>query len=111
MTVVSENLALSTSTSSRSGKLKAIYSPLWLCFLLAILLRVWIIVHTHGVMAGGENEGGVQTENIFLGGDPVHYFCQPLIGILGDFFAAVIFLFFRPPGSAVCLAADSLNLI
>jgi hypothetical protein len=54
MTVVSENLAPSTTASSWSGKLKVLHSPLWLCFLLAILSRVWLIVHTHGVMAGDE---------------------------------------------------------
>src|SRR5260370_10002956 len=100
MTVVSENLALSTSTSSRSGKLKAIYSPLWLCFLLAILLRVWIIVHTHGVMAGGEVEGGVQDEGIFGGGFPIFYFCPPYIGSAEGLLPALFFLFSLPASLA-----------
>src|SRR5258707_14344897 len=68
MTVVSENLAPSTTASSWSGKLKVLYSPLWLCFLLAILSRVWLIVHTHGVMAGGGVVVGLQSGAVFAGG-------------------------------------------
>ncbi len=96
MTVVSENLAPSTTASSRSGKLKALYSPLWLCFLLAILARVWIIVHTHGVMAGDEMEVGLQAEHILRGELPVYYFGQPYMGSLEAYLAAFIFLFTGP---------------
>src|SRR5260221_12554685 len=81
MTVVSENLAPSTTASSWSGKLKVLYSPLWLCFLLAILSRVWLIVHTHGVMAGGGRVGGLQARPMFRGGGPLYYFAPTLMGV------------------------------
>src|SRR5260221_14634505 len=97
MIEVSGNLAFSTTTSSRFGKLKAIYSPLWLCFLLAILSRVWIIVHTYGVMAGGGLEGGVQTGDIFWGGVPLYFFCPPHFWRLGAYFFAFFFFFSFPP--------------
>src|SRR5260221_8163195 len=103
MTVVSENLAPSTTASSWSGKLKVLYSPLWLCFLLAILSRVWLIVHTHGVMAGGGMVGGLQAEHIFRGGRPVFYFAQPLMGSLEARFIAFIFFFSGPAGLAMLL--------
>src|SRR5260370_36603399 len=77
MTVVSENLAPSTTASSWSGKLKALYSPLWLCFLLAILARVWLIVHTHGVMAAGGKIGGLHDPLVFCGGRPLSS-CTPI---------------------------------
>src|SRR6266851_153316 len=111
MTVVSENLALSTSTSSRSGKLKALYSPLWLCFLLAILLRVWIIVHTHGVMAGDEMEVGLQAEHILRGELPVYYFGQPYMGSLEAYTAAIIFLFTGPAVSAMRLGTIPMSML
>src|SRR6266851_5575143 len=111
MTVVSENLALSTSTSSRSGKLKALYSPLWLCFLLAILLRVWIIVHTHGVMAGDEMEVGLQAEHILRGELPVYYFGQPYMGSLEAYLAAFIFLFTGPAVWAMRLETIPMSLL
>ena len=91
MTVVSGNPAFSTTTSSRSGKLKAIYSPLWLCFLVAILSRVWIIVHTNGVMAGDEMEVGLQSEHILRGELPLYYFGQPYLGSLDAYAGALIF--------------------
>src|SRR5260221_14078505 len=91
MTVVSENLAPSTTASSWSGKLKVLYSPLWLCFLLAILARVWLIVHTHGVMAGGEMMVGFQNQQIFWGGSPGFFFCPPFIGDPEGIFIGVIF--------------------
>src|SRR5258708_40130139 len=100
MTVVSENLAPSTTASSWSGKLKALYSPLWLCFLLAILARVWLIVHTHGVMAGGGMIVGVQNQHIFWGGGPVCYYFPPHIGSLESPFIRVFFFFFLPAGWA-----------
>src|SRR5260221_9561277 len=97
MIEVSGNLAFSTTTSSRFGKLKAIYSPLWLCFLLAILSRVWIIVHTYGVMAGGGIGEGLQPRDIFPGGVPLYYFWPPHFCSPAFDFTPMIFLFFCPP--------------
>src|SRR5216683_762077 len=111
MTVVSENLAPSTTASSRSGKLKALYSPLWLCFLLAILARVWIIVHTHGVMAGDEMEVGLQAEHILRGELPVYYFGQPYMGSLEAYLAAFIFLFTGPAVWAMRLETIPMSLL
>src|SRR5438132_11322156 len=110
MTVVSENLAPSTTAASWSGKLKALYSPLWLCFLLAILARVWIIVHTHGVMAGDEMEVGLQAEHILRGERPGYYFGQPYMGSLEAYLAGFIFLFFGPAVWAIRLGPVSMIL-
>src|SRR5258708_19325342 len=104
MIEVSGNLAFSTTTSSRFGKLKAIYSPLWLCFLLAILSRVWIIVHTNGVMAEEGKVGGVQPAHIFLGGPPPYFFCPPFLCTAAASLLAYFFPFFPPPPSRILLA-------
>ena len=111
MTVVSENLAPSTTASSRSGKLKALYSPLWLCFLLAILARVWLIVHTHGVMAGDEMMVGLQAEHILRGERPVYYYAQPYMGSLEAYLAALIFLFTGPAVWAMRLETIPMSLL
>jgi len=111
MMEVSENLAFSTTTSSRSGKLKAIYSPLWLCFLLAILSRVWIIVHTYGVMAGDELEVGLQAEHILRGELPLYYFGQPYLGSLDAYLAALIFRFTGPAVWAMRLEMIPMSLL
>jgi hypothetical protein len=111
MTVVSGNLAFSTTTSSRSGKLKAIYSPLWLCFLLAILSRVWLIVHTYGVMAGDELEVGLQAEHILRGQLPLYYYGQPYLGSLDAYVAALIFRFTGPAVWAMRLETIPMGLL
>src|SRR5258707_3819388 len=111
MTVVSENLAFSTTTSSRSGKLKAIYSPLWVCFLLAILSRVWIIVHTNGVMAGDELEVGLQAEHILRGELPLYYFGQAYLGSLDAYVGALIFRFTGPAVWAMRLEMIPMSLL
>ena len=111
MTVVSENLAPSTTASSWSGKLKVLYSPLWLCFLLAILSRVWLIVHTHGVMAGDEMMVGLQAEHILRGERPVYYYAQPYMGSLEAYLAAFIFLFTGPAVWAMRLETIPMSLL
>jgi len=111
MIEVSGNLAFSTTTSSRFGKLKAIYSPLWLCFLLAILSRVWIIVHTYGVMAGDELEVGLQAEHILRGELPLYYFGQPYLGSLDAYLAALIFRFTGPAVWAMRLEMIPMSLL
>src|SRR5260221_1810611 len=103
MIEVSGNLAFSTTTSSRFGKLKAIYSPLWLCFLLAILSRVWIIVHTYGVMAAVLLAGGPSTAASLPGAPPHPYFFPPHFWRPAVSFAALLFLVLCPAVSAMPL--------
>ena len=111
MTAVSENLAFSTKASSWSGKLKALYSPLWLCFLLAILSRVWLIVHTYGVMAGDELEVGLQAEHILRGALPLYYYGQPYLGSLDAYVAALIFRLTGPAVWAMRLEMIPMSLL
>jgi hypothetical protein len=111
MTVVSGNLAPSTIASNRSRKLKAFYSPLWLCFLLAILSRMWLIVHTLGVMAGDELMVGLQAEHILRGDHPLYYYGQPYMGSLEAYLAALIFLFTGPAVWAMRLETIPMSLL
>jgi hypothetical protein len=111
MTVVSGNLAFSTTTSSSSGKLKAIYYPLWLCFLLAILSRVWLLVHTYGVMAGDELEVGLQAEHILRGQLQLYYYGQPYLGSLDAYVAALIFRFTGPAVWAMRVETIPISLL
>src|SRR5690242_14421591 len=36
------------------------FSPLWLCLLIALVLRIWLVVHTNGVIDGDEALVGIQ---------------------------------------------------
>jgi len=114
MMVVSGNQALPTNTSSLSGKLKSLSSPLWflwLCFLIAIVVRVWLIVHTLGVMAGDEAMVGLQAEHILRGELPVYYYAQPYMGSLEAYLAALIFKFTGPTVWAMRLETIPMSLL
>ena len=112
--VVSGNQALSTNTSSWSGKLKSLSSPLWflwLCFLIVIVVRVWLIVHTLGVMSGEEAMVGLQAEHILRGELPAYYYAQPYMGSLEAYLAALIFRFTGPTVWAMRLETISMSLL
>ena len=82
-------ISLPTSTQSRWRWLR---SPLWICLLLALLIRAWLLVHTRGVIAGDEAMVGLQAEFILRGQHPVYYYGQPYMGSLEAYLAAFAFL-------------------
>lgn len=71
--------------------LQLLRSPLWLCLLFALLIRVWLVVYTRGVIAGDEAMVGIQAEHILRGEHPVYYYGQPYMGSLEAYFAALLF--------------------
>ncbi|MBA2284809.1 MAG: hypothetical protein H0W02_04955 [Ktedonobacteraceae bacterium] len=88
----------SISLSSTNGHpwLRVAASPVWACFLVALLVRLWLIVHTQGVIAGDEAVVGLQAENIVRGQFPVYYYSQPYMGSLQAYIIAFLFLFTGP---------------
>lgn len=86
-----EDLVFPAAPVQEQRWLKLLRSPLWICFLVAILVRVWLIVHTNGVMAGDEAMVGLQAEHILRGERPVYYYAQPYMGSLEAYLAALTF--------------------
>ncbi|HEY4036596.1 MAG TPA: hypothetical protein VGL94_21790 [Ktedonobacteraceae bacterium] len=72
----------------RAGVLR---SPIWLCLLLALCVRVWLVIHTHGFMDGDEALLGVQAQHILQGERPIYYYGQPYMGSLEAYFVAIVF--------------------
>src|SRR5260370_3128851 len=107
------SLALpATNNPSLSGRsplrwLRFLRSPLWLCLLLALLIRAWLVVHTQGVIAGDEAMVGLQAENILRGQHPVYYYVQPYMVSLEAYFSALLFAIY---GSSVCTLRAFSNL-
>src|SRR5690348_5329000 len=66
-------------------------SPLWLCLLAALLIRVWLIYHTHGVIDGDEAMVGIQAQHILRGEHPYYYYGQPYMGSLEAYLMALLF--------------------
>ena len=71
-------------------------SSLWICLFVAIVARVWLIVHTHGVMDGDEATVGIQAEHILRGEFPVYYYGQAYLGNIQAYIIAFFFLFTGP---------------
>jgi hypothetical protein len=84
-------VSFSTPAQERWRWLRFLRSPLWICLLIALLIRVWLLVHTRGVIAGDEALVGLQAENILRGQLPVYYYAQPYLGSLEAYFAALLF--------------------
>jgi hypothetical protein len=89
-----QNQSLPVRPRAVLGRLGLLYSPLWICLLLALLIRVWLLIHTGGVIAGDEAMLGIQAEHILLGAHPIYYYAQPYMGSLEAYFAALVFAIF-----------------
>jgi hypothetical protein len=66
------------------------------CLLLAVIVRVWLIIHTNGVIAGDEAEAGMQAEHIMRGEHPIYYYGQPYMGSLQMYLIAGVLLLTGP---------------
>jgi len=71
---------------------------LWVCLLVAVVIRVWLVMHTHGVIDGDEALVGIQAEHILRGELPVYFSGQPYLGSLETYCIALLFAVF---GSSV----------
>jgi hypothetical protein len=78
------------STPKRRYLLRFQWLPLIACLLVAVIVRVWLIVHTNGVIAGDEAEVGLQAEHILHGEHPIYYYGQAYMGSLQMYLIAGI---------------------
>jgi hypothetical protein len=106
-----EGLSRPVSTPRRWHRLRFLWSPLMACLLLAVIVRVWLIVHTNGVIAGDEAEVGFQAEHILHGEHPLYYYGQPYMGSLQMYFIAGIFLLTGPSVWAIRIEPLLISLV
>src|SRR6266702_2893940 len=66
-------------------------SPLWACLLLALIVRTWLVIHTHGVIDGDEAMVGIQAQHILRGEIHIYYYAQPYMGSLEAYLMALLF--------------------
>ncbi len=79
---LSQTLPASEMTSALRLAFARLRSPLWLCLLLALITRVWLIYHAQGLMDGDEAQLGVQALRILQGEHPAYFYGQPYMGSL-----------------------------
>ncbi len=93
------SLAIRASLPGTGGRVRWTQvwrSPVWICFCVAILTRIWLIIHTHGVMSGDEATVGIQAEHILRGEFPIYYYGQAYLGNIQAYVIALFFLFTGP---------------
>ena len=92
----SEGFSPPTSIFKRWRRRRFLWASLVVFFLITVIARVWLTIHTHGVIAGDEALVGIQAEHILRGELPIYYYGQPYMGSLQAYFLAFIFLFTGP---------------
>ncbi|HYT28892.1 MAG TPA: hypothetical protein VEL72_07725 [Ktedonobacteraceae bacterium] len=73
---------------------RRLLSPVWLCLIAALLLRLFLIIHTHGMIDGDEALIGIQAERILQGHFPVYFYGIPYFGSLEAYLASILFAIF-----------------
>ncbi len=56
-----------------------------------MIVRVWLVVHTHGVIDGDEAIVGIQAQHILRGEVPIYYYAQQYMGSLEAYLIAFLF--------------------
>ena len=94
--IVTKDIAQSAGQKYARRWYRVFFSPLWLCLLVALLLRIWLIVRTQGVIDGDEALVGIQAERILHGVFPIYFYGIPYFGSLEAYLVALLFAIFGP---------------
>jgi hypothetical protein len=86
-------------------------SPLWLCLLAALLIRVWLTVRTHGILDGDEALLGIQAEHILQGERPIYFYGIPYFGSLEAYVAALLIAIFGPSVAVLRAETTAFSLV
>lgn len=103
-------LSIPAQTRTERRWLTSLRSSLWMCLLLALTVRIWLIIHTHGVIAGDEAMVGIQAEHILRGEHPLYYYSQSYMGSLEAYFLAITFAIVGPSVAALRATAMIVSL-
>jgi hypothetical protein len=106
-----EGFSRPVTIPKRWNWLRFLWSPLMACLLLAVIARVWLIVHTNGVIAGDEAEVGLQAEHILHGEHPIYYYGQPYMGSLQMYLIAGVLLLTGPSVWAIRIEPLLISLV
>ena len=69
-------------------------SPLWLCLLAALIIRVWLTMRTRGILDGDEALLGIQAQQILRGDFPIYFYGIPYFGSLEAYSVSILFAIF-----------------
>ncbi len=97
--------------SRREQWTRWVRSPLLLCLLVAVLVRIFLAIHTNPVIAGDEAVTGMQAENILRGQHPVYYYGQSYMGSLEAYIIALFFAIAGPSVLVLRVAMTAISLV
>src|SRR5260370_35787566 len=86
-------------------------SPLWLCLLVAVIIRIWLTMRTHGSLDGDEALLGIQAEHILQGERPIYFYGIPYFGSMEAYVAAILFAIFGPSVAALRAETTAFSLV
>jgi hypothetical protein len=107
---VAWNGATSAQTQ-RKRRYAPSFSPLWGCLFIAFVVRIWLMIHTHGVIDGDEALVGIQAEHILHGELPAYFYGQAYMGSLEAYFVALLFAIAGPSVWALRMEPILLSLV
>lgn len=93
-TVVADSQLPRSAPARFPGWRGILFSPLWFCLLLALLVRTWLILRSHGMLDGDEALVGLQAEHILRGEFAVYFYGIPYFGSLEAYLAAFFIAIF-----------------
>ncbi len=109
--IITEETAQGSGQKFARRWYRVFFSPLWLCLLAALLLRIWLIVRTQGVLDGDEALVGIQAERILHGVFPVYFYGIPYFGSLEAYLVALLFAIFGPSVAVMRMEPVILSLV
>ncbi len=98
-------------TSQVAASLIRPYIPLLFCLAAALIVRVWLVIHTQGFINGDEALVGIQAEHILHGEFPIYFYSQPYMGSLEAYVMALIFAIVGPSTWAMRAEPILLSLV
>ncbi|WP_201370045.1 hypothetical protein [Ktedonobacter robiniae] len=99
------------ATSEQSRWQRMLFSPLWLCLLLALVVRIWLIMRSQGMIDGDEVLVGIQAEHILHGDFSIYFYGQPYMGSLEAYLSAIFVAIMGPSVWSLRAEAIVLSLV
>ncbi len=119
--ISADEAALLTPTAKRSAVaaqpaqprswLAVLRSPLWLCLLAGLLIRVWLSMRTHGTLDGDEALLGIQAEHILRGERPLYFYGLSYFGSLEAYVVAAVSAVFGPSVAVLRAVTTAFGLL
>src|SRR5437588_11158216 len=110
--LVKENVLLARGVPTMKGiRATRLDGALFFCLIVAVGLRIFLVIHTQGVLDGDEAVVGIQAQRILHGEFPIYFYGQSYMRSLDAYLVAILFAAFGPSVWAMRTEAVLLSLV